>query len=246
MQMICMRSRLQPNTGSQMIPKAVQQLESEQYSGYNACEYMGATHSSQHMSQQGDEERELPARLYKHPGTLNSAIKRHNYKRSETTWNRCVYAVQHNATAGNTMRVSIWELPTHLSTWYQSQQGDEKRELPARLYKHPGTLNSAIKRHNYKRSETRWNRCVYAVQHNATDISTSWLVISWEWSKAGASKQLKIRKEQNKLSCRQKEAQMHKLLQKKISLKMRTKKLVRRRRELCRSRGSNQLKRETS
>ncbi|KZV16240.1 hypothetical protein F511_26257 [Dorcoceras hygrometricum] len=57
-----------------------------------------------------------------------------------------------------------------------------------------------------------------------TDISTSWLVISWEWSKARASKQLKSRKEQNKLSCRQKEAQMQKLLQK-ISSKMRTKKL---------------------
>ncbi|KZV58507.1 TMV resistance protein N-like [Dorcoceras hygrometricum] len=54
-------------------------------------------------SQQGDEGRELPARLYKHPGTLNSAIKRHGYKRSETTCNRCVYAVQHNATGNKTI-----------------------------------------------------------------------------------------------------------------------------------------------
>ncbi|KZV28086.1 hypothetical protein F511_15323 [Dorcoceras hygrometricum] len=44
----------------------------------------------------------------------------------------------------------------------------------------------------------------------------------------------KSRNEQNKLNCRQKEAQMQKLLQM-ISSKIRTKKLVRIRRELCRS-----------
>ncbi|KZV55606.1 hypothetical protein F511_25497 [Dorcoceras hygrometricum] len=37
MQMLCMRSRLQPNTGSQMIPKAAQQLESEQKTVATTC-----------------------------------------------------------------------------------------------------------------------------------------------------------------------------------------------------------------
>ncbi|KZV40450.1 hypothetical protein F511_34586 [Dorcoceras hygrometricum] len=101
--MPCMRSRIQPNTGSKRIPKAAQQLESEQKEVATMCVSiweLSTRLSTRYQSQQGDEGRELPARLYKHPGTLNSAIKRHGYKRSETTCNRCVYAVQHNA-AGN-------------------------------------------------------------------------------------------------------------------------------------------------
>ncbi|KZV23892.1 hypothetical protein F511_18017 [Dorcoceras hygrometricum] len=96
-----MRTRLQPNTGSQNDLKNCSTIATDRLnnSGHGVCEYMGATHSSQHTvpdatqsstcccpthevwelptplivadrSQQGDEVRELPAQPQQHPGTL--------------------------------------------------------------------------------------------------------------------------------------------------------------------------------
>ncbi|KZV58318.1 hypothetical protein F511_34268 [Dorcoceras hygrometricum] len=103
MQMLCMRTRLQPKRREPRSLKADQEqiqrnISTIVNSGHGMCEYMGATHSSQHTapdathsstrccpthemwelltplivanrSQQGDEVRELPAQCQQHPGT---------------------------------------------------------------------------------------------------------------------------------------------------------------------------------
>ncbi|KZV36916.1 deoxyribodipyrimidine photo-lyase isoform 1 [Dorcoceras hygrometricum] len=165
MQMLCMRSRLQPNTESQRIPRTAQQLESEQKAVATMCVSIWELPTRLSTRHQGDEGRELPARLYKHPGTLNSASIRHDDKRSETTWNRCMYAVQQDATDNKTMYTA-------------SQNSNHKHismpNLNAVTSSHPYLKSSELQfiRHDDKRSETTWNRCMYAVQQDATDNKT--------------------------------------------------------------------------
>ncbi|KZV42660.1 TMV resistance protein N-like [Dorcoceras hygrometricum] len=161
MQMLCMRSRLQPNTGSQRIPRIAQQLESEQKTVATMCVSIRELPTRLSTRYEVHKQRstcccpthemwELPTPLTvanspsremrdgSYPCASTSTLARSNqqagygYKRSGTTCNRCVYAVQHNAAGTNLWFVSaflsndqmlggttsFWEFSSCIVDWF--------------------------------------------------------------------------------------------------------------------------------
>ncbi|KZV47363.1 lysM domain receptor-like kinase 4 [Dorcoceras hygrometricum] len=121
MQVLCMRTRLQRTQGAKgsqgLLNSNKGSTEQQYFSGHRVCEYMRATHSSQHM----------------------------------------VPDAQHDSTRCCPTH-EMWELPTPLIVDNRSQQGDEVRELPARLNSILGPSNTdpppaKPKTSNYSRTE---------------------------------------------------------------------------------------------